>query len=165
MENMDLVSIGLSAVLSAILFIILEFTIILPLFRKIVTKSVNDMVQSSLLPSISAYIDSKIDDLVKVLTKSLYSKFTGFIGGRKRGVNSVLERLAAGEDLAEIEDDYQPSTIDKVYDIVAAVSPYLPDPTTLKGVLRNGKEKEILDKDEDSLQIGAAQAFKPQEIV
>lgn len=160
---MDLASIGTSAILSALLFIVLEFSIILPLFRKIVTNAVNEMVEKTLIPTISSYIDGKIEDLVKVLTKSLYQKFTGFLGGRKRGVNSVLERLAAGEDLEDIQDEYQPTTIDKVYDIIATVSPYLPDPSTLRRNRNGSKEEEILDKDKDRLQDSTPQTFVPQE--
>lgn len=158
---MDLASIGLSAVLSAILFIVLEFTIILPLFRKIVTRACDDLVQKQLIPSVSLYIDQKMDELSKSLVKSLYSKMTGLIGGRKKGVNSILQRLAAGEDLGDIEDEYQPDTIDKVYDIISAVRPYLPDP---KGV-SYGKKKENNTQDKDSLQDCSTQAFiRTQEI-
>lgn len=160
---MDLASIGASAVLSALLFIVLEFSIILPLFRKIVTNAVNEMVEKTLIPTISSYIDGKIEDLVKVLTKSLYQKFTGFLGGRKRGVNSVFERLAAGEDLEDIQDEYQPTTIDKVYDIISTVSPYLPDPSILRRNRNGSKEEEILDKDKDGLQNSSPQTFVPQE--
>lgn len=156
---MDLASIGLSAILSALLFIVLEFTIILPLFKKIVTKSVNDMVSTHLIPSISTYIDSKIEELTASLTKSLFHKFRGFLGGRKKGVNSILERLADGEDLEDLEDDYEPSTIDKVVDLINTASQYLPRPTN--GGYNNGsKEKEILDQNEDSIQDGTPQAFK-----
>lgn len=147
---MDLASIGLSAILSALLFIVLEFTIILPLFKKIVTKSVNDMVSTHLIPSISTYIDSKIEELTASLTKSLFHKFRGFLGGRKKGVNAILERLADGEDLEDLEDDYEPSTIDKVVDLINTASQYLPRPTN--GGYNNGKEKEILDQNEDSVQ-------------
>ena len=96
---MDFVSIGCSAILSALLFIVLEFTIILPLFKRIVTKACNDMVTAQLIPSVSAYIDSKLEDLTLKLTKSLYSKFRGYLGGSKKGVNAILNRLADGEDL------------------------------------------------------------------
>lgn len=129
---MDFASIGLSAVLSALLFIVLEFTIILPLFRRIVTKAVNDMVQGQLIPSISKYVDDEVTKLAEVLTKSLFSKFRGMLGGRKKGVNAILERLAAGEDLEDFEDEYEPSTIDKVYELVQMARPYLPDPSTRK---------------------------------
>lgn len=129
---MDLASIGLSALLSAVLFIALEFTIILPLFKRIVTNAVNHMVQQDLIPSVTSFVDSKVTDLTETLTKALYNKFRGFLGGRKKGVNSILERLAAGEDLEDIEDDYEQSTIDKVLDIVNAASRFLPDPAARK---------------------------------
>jgi len=129
---MDLVSIGCSAVLSAVLFIALEFTIILPLFRRIVTNAVNQMVQKDLIPSVSSFVDTKVTDLTTELTRALFNKFRGFVGGRKKGVNAILERIAAGEDLEDIEDDYEPSTIDKVYEMFESVRPYLPDPSTRK---------------------------------
>ena len=129
---MDLAAIGASAVLSALLFILLEFTIILPLFRRIVTKAVNDMVQGQLIPSISKYVDDEVTKLTEALTKSLFSKFRGMLGGRKKGVNAILERLAAGEDLEDLEDEYEPSTIDKVYEIIDTVRPYLPNPSARK---------------------------------
>ena len=129
---MDLASIGLSAILSAVLFIVLEFTIILPLFKKIVTKAVDDMVSKDLIPSVTSFVDTKVTDLTEVLTKSLYNKFRGFLGGRKKGVNAILERLASGEDLEDIEDDYEPSTIEKVLDMFETVKPFLPDPSTRK---------------------------------
>ena len=161
---MDLVSIGLSAVLSAALFILLEFTIILPLFKRIVTKATSDMVTNQLIPTISSYIDSKIEDLTSKLTKSLFIKFRGFLGGRKKGVNSILERLADGEDLEDLEDDYEPSTIEKVVDLLDAARQYLPNPNN-KGVVNNGKEKEIVQQgeDKDSIQ-SSTQAFIPSQI-
>lgn len=127
---MDLASIGLSAILSALLFVVLEFTIILPLFRKIVTASVNKTVNENLIPSVTNFVDSKVSDLTDTLTKSLFNKFRGFLGGRKKGINSILERLASGEDLEDIEDDYEPSTIEKVLDMFETVKPFLPDPST-----------------------------------
>lgn len=127
---MDFASIGLSAVLSALLFIVLEFTIILPLFRKIVTKAVNDMVTGQLIPSVNTFVDTKVGDLTEILTKSLFSKIKGMMGGRRKGVNSILERLSNGEDLEDIEDEYEASTIDKVLEIVDAVRPFLPNPST-----------------------------------
>ena len=139
---MDLVSIGLSAVLSALLFIALEFTIILPLFKKIVTKSVNDMVQLHLIPSISDYIDGKIVDLTTQLTKSLFSKFRGYLGGSKKGVNSLLERIADGEDLEDIEDEYQPSTVDKVLDLLNTATQFLPS-MQKQGVVQNGNKRSL----------------------
>lgn len=129
---MDLASIGLSAILSAVLFVVLEFTIILPLFRRIVTNAVNDMVAKQLIPSVNTFVDTKVTALTETLTKSLYSKFKGFLGGRKKGVNAILERLANGEDLEDIEDDYEPSTIEKVLDMIEVVRPYLPDPSARK---------------------------------
>lgn len=130
---MDFASIVTSAGLSAVLFIVLEFTIILPLFRKIVTNAVNEMVTKDLIPSVDNFVDSKVHDLTEILTKSLFVKIKGMLGGRKKGVNSILDRLAAGEDLEDIEDEYEPSTIDKVLDIVDAVRPFLPNPSTRKG--------------------------------
>jgi len=44
-------------------------------------------------------------------------------------VNAILERLANGEELEDIEDDYERSTIDKVLDIIEMARPYLPDPS------------------------------------
>ena len=129
---MDFVSIGLSAILSALLFIVLEFTIILPLFKKIVTKACNDMVSKELIPSISNYIDSKLEDLTVKLTKSLYSKFRGYLGGSKKGVNSILNRLADGEDLEDLEEEYEPTTIEKVVDLLSTASQYLPNPKPKK---------------------------------
>lgn len=129
---MDFVSIGLSAILSALLFIVLEFTIILPLFKKIVTKACNEMVTAQLIPSVSAYIDSKLEDLTVKLTKSLYSKFRGYLGGSKKGVNSILNRLADGEDLEDLEEEYEPTTIEKVVDLLSTASQYLPNPKPKK---------------------------------
>jgi hypothetical protein len=127
---MDFASIVTSAGLSAVLFIVLEFTIILPLFRKIVTNAVNEMVTKELIPSVDNFVDSKVHDLTDILTKSLFVKIKGMLGGRRKGVNSILDRLAAGEDLEDIEDEYEPSTIEKVLDIVEAVRPFLPNPST-----------------------------------
>lgn len=162
---MDLTSIGLSAILSALLFIALEFTIILPLFKKIVTRACDDLVQKQLIPSVSLYIDQKMDELSKSLVKSLYSKMTGLIGGRKKGVNSILSRLANGEDLEDIEDEYQPDTIDKVYDIISAVRPYLPDPKIKSGV-NNGKTQSENNSQENknSLQGSPSPFIRTQEI-
>ena len=129
---MDFVSIGLSAILSALLFIVLEFTIILTLFKKIVTKACNEMVTAQLIPSVSAYIDSKLEDLTVKLTKSLYSKFRGYLGGSKKGVNSILNRLADGEDLEDLEEEYEPTTIEKVVDLLSTASQYLPNPKPKK---------------------------------
>ena len=138
---MDLASIGLSAVLSAVLFIVLEFTIILPLFKKIVTKAVDDMVNKDLIPSVTNFVDSKVTDLTETVTKSLYQRFKGFLGGRNKGVNSIINRLAQGEELDDIQDEYEESTIEKVLDVINAVSPYLPkskpktaDPPAVDGI-------------------------------
>ena len=155
---MDVLSIGLSAVLSALLFIALEFTIILPLFKKIVTKSVNDMVTTELIPKISEYIDSKITDLTANLTTSLFRKFRAYLGGTKKGVNSLLERIADGEDLEDLEDQYEPSTIDKVVDLISTASQYLP---SRQGVVNYGnKKEEIISENKDGVQDGTTQAFK-----
>lgn len=142
---MDFASIGLSAVLSAVLFIVLEFTIILPLFRKIVTKAVNDMVAGELIPSVNTFVDTKVDDLTQMLTKSLFSKIKGMMGGRRKGVNAILERLAEGESLEDIEDEYEESTIDKVLEIVDAVKPFLPNPSTRKGAEESEQLQTTID--------------------
>lgn len=142
---MDFASIGLSAILSAVLFIALEFTIILPLFKKIVTRAVNDMVQGQLIPSVTDFVDTKVADLTETVTKSLYMKFKGFLGGRKKGVNAILERLANGEDLEDIEDDYEQSTIDKVLDIIEMAKPYLPDPSSRKSKDKSGEIDGIIE--------------------
>lgn len=155
---MDVLSIGLSAVLSAVLFVILEFTVILPLFRKIVTKSVNDTVNNQLIPSITAFVDSKVDDLTARLTKSLFVKFRGFLGGSKKGVNSILNRLADGEDLEDLEDDYEPSTIDKVINILDTASQYLP--SMQRGVNNGSKETQGSPQDTHSVQDSTPQTWK-----
>lgn len=142
---MDFASIGLSAVLSAVLFIVLEFTIILPLFRKIVTKAVNDMVAGELIPSVNTFVDTKVNDLTQMLTKSLFSKIKGMMGGRRKGVNAILERLAEGETLEDIEDEYEESTIDKVLEIVDAVKPFLPNPSTRKGAEESEQLQTTID--------------------
>ena len=146
---MDFVSIGTSAVLSAILFILLEFTVILPLFKRIVTNAVNQMVQERLIPSISAYVDSKITDLTGILTKSLMQKIRGMMGGRQKGLNSLMTKLADPDlDIEDLDlDDYEPSTIDKIVTIAENLSPILQSPL-LRGV-NNGKEKEIVQQGED----------------
>lgn len=142
---MDLAAIGLSAVLSALLFIALEFTIILPLFRRIVTKAVNDMVQGQLIPSISKYVDDEVTKLTEALTKSLFSKIRGMLGGRRKGVNAIIERLAAGEDLEDFEDEYEPSTIDKVYEMFQLARPYLPDPSTRKKTTAAENQPDVVE--------------------
>ena len=142
---MDFASIVTSAGLSAVLFIVLEFTIILPLFRKIVTNAVNEMVTKELIPSVDNFVDSKVHDLTEILTKSLFVKIKGMLGGRRKGVNSILDRLANGEDLEDIEDEYEPSTIDKVLDIVDAVRPFLPNPSTRKGAEESEQLQTTID--------------------
>ena len=142
---MDFASIVTSAGLSAALFIVLEFTIILPLFRKIVTNAVNEMVTKELIPSVDNFVDSKVHDLTEILTKSLFVKIKGMLGGRRKGVNSILDRLANGEDLEDIEDEYEPSTIDKVLDIVDAVRPFLPNPSTRKGAEESEQLQTTID--------------------
>jgi hypothetical protein len=158
---MDFVSIGVSAILSAALFILLEFSVILPLFKKIVEKSVNDTVTNHLVPTISNYIDTKIDDLTSTITKSIFVKIRGMFGGNKKGVNAILNRLADGEDLEDFENEYEPSTIDKVLDVLSAASRYLPNPNN-GGYVNGSKEKEIVQKDENSIQDegSPSQAFK-----
>lgn len=137
---MDLVSVFASAGLSAVVFLILEFTVILPLFTRIVTKSVDEMVNGKLLPSVSSYIDEKITSLKSDLVDSLLAKITGRMGGRTKGVNRVMQRLANGESLEDIEDEYQESTIDQVLTIVSAVASRLPDPSQKRE--KDGKEKD-----------------------
>lgn len=156
---MDFVSIGLSAVLSALLFVLLEFSVILPLFKKIVSKAVADEVSNHLVPTISQYIDSKIASLTTDLTKSLFVKIRGMFGGNKKGVNAIINRLADGEDLEDLEDEYEPSTMEKAIDILYGASQYLQRPS---GVVNNGEKEEIVHKDEDqnSLQNSPTQAFK-----
>lgn len=129
---MDLVEIFASAGLSALLFICLEFTVILPLFRKIVTTSVNDMVTNNLIPKITEYINAQIDGLTERLTKSLFNKFRGVLGGTSKGTNAILRRLAQGEDPEDVldEEQYEPSTIEKVLDIAHSLSNFLPNPST-----------------------------------
>jgi hypothetical protein len=129
---MDFASIGLSAVLSALLFVALEFTVILPLFRKIVTRAVNDEVQGQLIPSVTKFVDDKVTGLTETLTKSIFVKIRGMLGGSKKGTNAIFERLMQGENLEDIEDEYEPTTIDKVYDIIETVRPFLPNPSSRK---------------------------------
>lgn len=137
---MDLVGVLISAVCSALLFLALEFSVILPLFSRVVRKSVDDMVTSSLLPSVSKYIDDKITELKSDLVDSILARIRGGMGGRSKGVNRVMQRLADGESLEDIEQDYQESTIDQVLTIVSAVASRLPDP--LKEKKENGEKKE-----------------------
>lgn len=144
---MDLVSVMTSAALSAVLFLILEFSVILPLFVRVVKKSVNDMVTGSLLPSVTSYIDEKITQLKADLVDSILAKIRGGMGGRSKGVNRIMQRLADGESLEDIEDDYQQSTIDQVLTIVSAVASRLPDP----------KPKEDSDGKKESKKVGPSQ--------
>ena len=141
---MDLVEIVCSAGLSAALFIVLEFTVILPLFKKIVTRSVSDTVNNDLIPKIMNFVDTKVDDLTTKVTGSLYTKFKGFLGGSKKGVNSILKRLADGEDPEDVMDDerYEPSTIDKVVDILDTARQFLPDPATRKAAAKEPAANE-----------------------
>ena len=154
---MDFVSIGLSAILSAILFVILEFTIILPLFRKIVTKACNDLVTLQLIPSVNQYIDSKLTELTANLTKSIWQKIRAMMGGQQKGINSLMEKLQDPEfDIEDLDlDRYKPSTIDKILTIAENLGPILQSPLiSQRRNEENGKEKEILNKDEDSIQGG-----------
>ena len=137
---MDLVGVLISAVCSALLFLVLEFTVILPLFTRVVKRSVNDMVTSNLLPSVTSYIDEKITGLKSDLVDSILARIRGGMGGRSKGVNRVMQRLADGESLEDIEQDYQESTIDQVLTIVSAVASRLPDPN--KKEKENGEKKE-----------------------
>lgn len=155
---MDLVSVFASAGLSAVVFLILEFTVILPLFTRIVTKSVDEMVNGKLLPSVSSYIDEKITSLKSDLVDSLLAKITGRMGGRTKGVNRVMQRLANGESLEDIEDEYQESTIDQVLTIVSAVASRLPDPSQKRE--KDGKEKDekkSVDSSQELLPLGTSQ--------
>lgn len=155
---MDLISVFASAGLSAVVFLILEFTVILPLFTRIVTRSVDEMVNGKLLPSVSSYIDEKITSLKADLVDSLLAKITGRMGGRTKGVNRIFQRLANGETLEEIEDDYQESTIDQVLTIVSAVASRLPDPP--KKEKDNGEkkgEKKSLPGSQELLTLGTSQ--------
>lgn len=155
---MDLVSVFASAGLSAVVFLILEFTVILPLFTRIVTKSVDEMVNGKLLPSVSSYIDEKITSLKSDLVDSLLAKITGRMGGRTKGVNRVMQRLANGESLEDIEDEYQESTIDQVLTIVSAVASRLPDPSQKRE--KDGKEKDekkSVNSSQELLPLGTSQ--------
>lgn len=145
---MDLVSVMTSAALSAVLFLVLEFSVILPLFVRVVKKSVNDMVTGSLLPSVTSYIDEEITQLKADLVDSILAKIRGGMGGRSKGVNRIMQRLADGESLEDIEDDYQQSTIDQVLTIVSAVASRLPDPK---------QPKEESDGKKESKKVGPSQ--------
>lgn len=158
---MDLVSVFASAGLSAVVFLILEFTVILPLFTRIVTKSVDEMVNGKLLPSVSSYIDEKITSLKSDLVDSLLAKITGRMGGRTKGVNRVMQRLANGESLEDIEDEYQESTIDQVLTIVSAVASRLPDPSQKRE--KDGKEKDekkSVNNSQELLPLGTSQEIQ-----
>ena len=155
---MDLVSVFASAGLSAIVFLILEFTVILPLFTRIVTKSVDEMVNGKLLLSVSSYIDEKITSLKSDLVDSLLAKITGRMGGRTKGVNRIMQRLANGENLEDIEDEYQESTIEQVLTIVSAVASRLPDPSQKRE--KDGKEKDekkSVNNSQELLPLGTSQ--------
>ena len=140
---MDLVEIVCSAGLSAVLFIALEFTVILPLFRKIVTASVSQTVNDDLIPKITTFVDTKVTDLTAQVTKSLYAKFKGFLGGSKKGANYILRRIADGEDPEDVLDDeqYEPSTIEKVVDILDTARQFLPDPSQKKNAAKSENEE------------------------
>ncbi len=145
---MDLVGVLISAVCSALLFLVLEFSVILPLFTRVVKKAVDDMVTSSLLPSVSKYIDEKITELKSELVDSILARIRGGMGGRSKGVNRVMQRLADGESLEDIEQDYQESTIDQVLTIVSAVASRLPDPS---------KKEKKEDGKKESQKVGPSQ--------
>lgn len=151
-----------SAGLSAVIFLILEFTVILPLFTKIVKRSVNQMVSDNLLPSVSSYIDEKITSLKADLVDSIFAKISGRMGGRTKGVNRIMQRLANGETLEEIEDEYQESTIDQVLTIVSAVASRLPDPPSKKEKENGEKkdEKKGVNDSQELLPLGSPQEGK-----
>lgn len=153
---MDFVSIGLSAILSAGLFVVLEFTVILPLFRRIVVKACDDLVKLQLIPTVNGYIDTKLTDLTANLTKSLWQKIRAMMGGKQKGINSLMQQLQDPEfDIEDIDlDGYQPSTIDKILTIAENLSPILQSPLISQRRNENGKEKEIVHKDENSIQGG-----------
>lgn len=144
-ESMDLLAIGCSAVLSALLFIVLEFTIILPLFRRIVTRAVDSMVQDSIIPKVQEFVHGEVTQLADTLTAAIVSKIGGFLGGTKKGVNAAMLRLAAGESLEDIEDDYKASTIEQILKIVDAVADRLPTHTE---VVENGNTQESPSQEE-----------------
>ena len=143
---MDLLAIGCSAILSALLFIVLEFSIILPLFRRIVTRAVDSMVQESIIPKVQEYVHAEVSQLTDTLTSTIVSKIGGFLGGTKKGVNAAMLRLAAGESLEDIEDDYKSSTIEQILRIVDAVADRLSTHTT--EVEDNGNTQESPGKEE-----------------
>lgn len=166
---MDFVSIGLSAILSAGLFVVLEFTVILPLFRRIVVKACDDLVKLQLIPTVNGYIDTKLTDLTANLTKSIWQKIRAMMGGKQKGINSLMAQLQDPEfDIEDLDlDGYQPSTIDKILTIAENLSPILQSPLFSQRRNENGKEKEILDKedkDKDGVQSSTAQAFKQAQL-
>lgn len=129
---MDLVTVGVSAICSALLFLALEFTVVLPLFSRVVKKAVDGMVKDSVIPSMSSYIDTKIQELQTKLADALWLKIRSMIGGRNKGVNSMISRLAAGESFDDLETQYQESTIDQVLKVIGAVAEHLPSPSSKK---------------------------------
>ncbi len=141
---MDFVSIGTSAILSALLFIALEFTIILPLFKRIVTDAVNKMVNEQLIPSISHFVDDKVNDLSTGLTKSLMGKIRGMLGGRQKGVNSLIAKLSDPDlDPDDIDlDSYEPSTIDKLVSIADNLAPVLQNSLLQRREQNGNKENQ-----------------------
>jgi hypothetical protein len=146
---MDLLAIVISALLSAVLFIVLEFSIILPLFRKIVTRAVDDMVQNSIIPKIQDFVHGEVTQLSETLTSSILAKISGFIGGRQKGVNAAMLRLASGEAFEDIEGDYKPSTIEQILNIVSAVADRVP--IQPKENENNGKEENKQESSGPSL--------------
>lgn len=141
---MDLVTVGVSAICSALLFLVLEFTVILPLFSRVVKKAVDGMVKDSVIPSMSTYIDGKIQELQTKLADALWLKIRSMIGGRNKGVNSMISRLAAGESFDDLETQYQESTIDQVLKVIGAVAEHLPSPSKEKeDGKKESKEKHI----------------------
>lgn len=165
---MDFVSIGLSAILSAGLFVVLEFTVILPLFRRIVVKACDDLVTLQLIPTVNGYIDTKLTDLTTNLTKSLWQKIRAMMGGKQKGINSLMAQLQDPEfDIEDLDlDGYQPSTIDKILTIAENLSPILQSPLISQRRNENGKEKEIVSKDENKngVQDSPTQAFRPSQL-
>lgn len=158
---MDLATVGVSAICSALLFLLLEFTVILPLFSRVVKKAVDGMVKDSVIPSMSSYIDTKIQELQTKLADALWLKIRSMIGGRNKGVNSMISRLAAGESFDDLETQYQETTIDQVLKVIGAVADRLPSPSKEKD---NGK-KEIhtQENQQQTLLPFGSEAQEPQE--
>lgn len=144
---MDLVAIGISAGLSAVLFIVLEFTIILPLFSRIVKKTVDDMVNHDLIPNVSAFVDTKLEELTAKVTRSLFAKVKGMMGGRGKGFNSLMSKLSDPDiDLDDIDlDEYEPTTIDKLVAITSNLSPLLQ--ASINRGANNGTQENNKKKD------------------